>query len=300
MGPLIRLLWTCEFDEKPAMGYVYDGIYRARKGIKELFKHRKNLYKPYTSIIKDWWNRTLRIGIHVLTYWLNPAFQFSEQNLCQKLEVQRGILDLIERQTLFKSNDLMEEKRIFRERQKTFGRSLALTTCKTTALDEWWKFFGCDVSNLQKLAIRIPSQTSSGCERNWSVFECIHTKKRNRLEYQRLNDLVYVHYNLRLQHRLFSKSRSYDPVDCESIDKTEFWVVEEEQEGELDYDELENRLEEQPRVGEQSTNLSKDDDQDDVMINEDSDFGMVGVQEMPSNNLDEEDWLPSPPQPPRN
>ena len=43
-----------------------------------------------------------------------------------------------------------------------------------------------------------------------------------------------------------------------------------------------------------------DDDQDDVMINEDSDFGMVGVQEMPSNNLDEEDWLPSPPHPPRN
>ena len=70
-------------------------------------------------------------------------------------------------------------------------------------IDEWWKFFGCDVPNLQKLAIRILSQTASfsGCERNWSVFERIHTKKRNRLEYQRLNDLVYVHYNLRLQHR---------------------------------------------------------------------------------------------------
>ena len=57
--------------------------------------------------------------------------------------------------------------------------------------------------------------------------------------------------------RLSSKNRSYDPVDCESIDKTDFWVVEEQQERELDYDELENMLEEQPRVGEQSTNLSK-------------------------------------------
>ena len=95
IGPLIRLLRICDSDEKPAMGYVYDGIYRARKGIKELFKHRKNLYKPYTSIIKDRWNRTLRTGIHVLAYWLNPAFQFSEQNLCQKLEVQRGILDVM-------------------------------------------------------------------------------------------------------------------------------------------------------------------------------------------------------------
>ena len=40
----------------------------------------------------------------------------------------------------------------------------------------------------------------SGCERNWSVFERIHTERRNRLEYQRLNDLVYVHYNLWLKN----------------------------------------------------------------------------------------------------
>ena len=45
------------------------------------------------------------------------------------------------------------------------------------------------------------------------------------------------------------QKRSYDPVDYESIDKTEFWVVEEEQEGELDYEELEEELEELPIHG---------------------------------------------------
>jgi len=39
--------------------------------------------------------------------------------------------------------------------------------------------------------------------------------------------------------------RSYDPIDYECIDKTDFWVVEEEPEGELDYNELENMIEEQ-------------------------------------------------------
>lgn len=70
-------------------------------------------------------------------------------------------------------------------------------------LNDWWKLFGIDAPYLQKLAIRILSQTasSSGCERNWSVFERIHTQRRNRLEHQRLSDLVYVHYNLRLQNR---------------------------------------------------------------------------------------------------
>ena len=70
-------------------------------------------------------------------------------------------------------------------------------------IDEWWRLFGHSAPNLQKIAIRVLSQTasSSGCERNWSFFERIHTKKRNRLEHQRLNDLVYVTYNLRLQNR---------------------------------------------------------------------------------------------------
>ncbi|XP_052622528.1 uncharacterized protein LOC111921122 [Lactuca sativa] len=45
--------------------------------------------------------------------------------------------------------------------------------------------------------------------------------------------------------RLKVDMRSYDPVDYENIDKTEFWVVEEEREGELNYDDLENMLDEQ-------------------------------------------------------
>lgn len=71
--------------------------------------------------------------------------------------------------------------------------------------DQWWESYGCGAPNLQKLAIRVLSQTcsSSGCERNWSVFEHIHSKKRNRLEHQKLNDLVYVRYNLRLQQRYY-------------------------------------------------------------------------------------------------
>ncbi|KAL4576037.1 hypothetical protein LXL04_012127 [Taraxacum kok-saghyz] len=72
----------------------------------------------------------------------------------------------------------------------------------------------------------------------------IHTKQRNRLEHQRLSDLVFVHYNLRLQNRFKVDKKAYDPIDYENIDKTDFWVVQEEPEGELDYNELENMLQE--------------------------------------------------------
>ncbi|CAL9083741.1 unnamed protein product, partial [Musa acuminata var. zebrina] len=56
---------------------------------------------------------------------------------------------------------------------------------------------GNSTPNLQKFAVKVLSLTcsASGCERNWSVFEHIHSKRRNRLEHQRLHDLVYIKYN---------------------------------------------------------------------------------------------------------
>ncbi|XP_028086889.1 uncharacterized protein LOC114287651 [Camellia sinensis] len=102
---------------------------------------------------------------------------------------------------------------------------------------------------------------------NWSVFERIHTKKRNRLEHQRLNDLVYIHYNLRLKNRHFNNMKNYDPVDIESIDKTEFWIVEDEEEPPLlDFDELEQML-----------YPEKDDGEDVVLeVGDDIDLGSFG------------------------
>ncbi|CAD6264359.1 unnamed protein product [Miscanthus lutarioriparius] len=50
------------------------------------------------------------------------------------------------------------------------------------------------------MATRILSLTSSssGCERNWSRFEGVHTKKRNRLTTAHLNKLVYIQFNSKL------------------------------------------------------------------------------------------------------
>ncbi|CAL0322859.1 unnamed protein product [Lupinus luteus] len=94
---------------------------------------------------------------------------------------------------------------------------------------------------VSQLAIKILSQTtsSSGCERNWSVFERIHTTKRNKLEHKRLNDLVYVHCNLGLKDRAINKRIILDPVDYESMENIEFGITEEEETPLIDYDEIE-------------------------------------------------------------
>jgi hypothetical protein len=70
---------------------------------------------------------------------------------------------------------------------------------------DWWTSYGGQCKELQKIAIKIVSQccSSSGCERNWSTFALVHTKLRNRLGYEKLDRLVYVHYNLKLLIQLF-------------------------------------------------------------------------------------------------
>ena len=64
----------------------------------------------------------------------------------------------------------------------------------------WWEWYGSGAPELQNFAMRILSQgaSASACERNWSSFDHIHSKKRNRLSSQKLEDLVYVRSNLQL------------------------------------------------------------------------------------------------------
>ena len=93
--------------------------------------------------------------------------------------------------------------------------------------DSWWNMFGFDTLNLQNVSICILSHpcNSFGCERNWSMFEHIHSKKRNRLTVERMNDLVYVHYNLRLRYR---KAFDHDntPICLEEVDPQSEWISE--------------------------------------------------------------------------
>eukprot|EP00253_Pinus_taeda_P014623 PITA_14623 len=113
----------------------------------------------------------------------------------------------------------------------TFGKNLAKMARDVDQPAHWWESFGGQCAQLQRFAIRVLSQTcsASGCERNWSVFERIHTKKRNRLEQKRLNDLVFVQYNLRLRRsQMMSKSPDLDRIVLDAIDPTLEWVEETE------------------------------------------------------------------------
>lgn len=64
----------------------------------------------------------------------------------------------------------------------------------------WWGVVGKSAPDITALATRILAQdcSASACERNWSTWSLMHTKRRNRLTVPQLNRLVYCTTNLRL------------------------------------------------------------------------------------------------------
>ncbi|XP_028126818.1 uncharacterized protein LOC114323418 [Camellia sinensis] len=135
--PLMRLLRIVDGDEKPSMGYVYEGMYRAIKGITDIFKRNKRLYRPYTTIIKTRWDNQLQKNIHAAAYWLNPTFQYDKASFCKKPEAMNNVLDVIETKATSSKTKLMNELRLFRDRQDSSGKELAFTISKKTQPDEW-------------------------------------------------------------------------------------------------------------------------------------------------------------------
>ncbi|XP_016192904.1 uncharacterized protein LOC107633819 [Arachis ipaensis] len=46
VGPLIKLLRLVDADDKPSLGYVYEGMLRAEDAIKQMFRQSKTAYQP--------------------------------------------------------------------------------------------------------------------------------------------------------------------------------------------------------------------------------------------------------------
>ncbi|KAH1192481.1 hypothetical protein GmHk_19G053708 [Glycine max] len=80
--------------------------------------------------------------------------------------------------------------------------------------------FGDGCPELKWFAICVLSLTCSsfGCEQNFSSFEMVHTKRRNHLHQKKMNDLVYVMYNLKLKSRKIRKTVDLSFEDMESND----------------------------------------------------------------------------------
>ncbi|KAF3780840.1 hypothetical protein EJ110_NYTH38321 [Nymphaea thermarum] len=202
--PLVKVPRLVDSEDRPSIGYLYESMDRAKEAIRDNMKGKKKLYMPIWKIIDERWSGQLHRPLHATAYYLNPAVRYLPTYKKDR-EVEYGMLDCID--VLVSDSEEQDAIHMSINKYDTTSGTMARDTavrCRTTMRpDLWLERFGPDCPELRKLAIRILSQTCSatGCERNWSVFQHIHSKKRNRLEHKRLNDLVYVRYNMKVRQR---------------------------------------------------------------------------------------------------
>ncbi|KAK3024556.1 hypothetical protein RJ639_043496 [Escallonia herrerae] len=185
--PLVRVLRLTDGDKKPSMGYLYEAIDKAKETIKSNLKNRLSFYMPVLRVIDARWDKQLSSPLHSAGCFLNPRIFFKPSFKKQK-EVTRGLLSTT---TALVPDDYMQDLissqlEEYKQATSDFGMPIAVRQHEKLNMVAWWEKFGNNCPNLQKFAIRVLSQCTSAtrCERNWSVFEFIHSKKRNRLEHK--------------------------------------------------------------------------------------------------------------------
>eukprot|EP00253_Pinus_taeda_P034765 PITA_34765 len=185
--PLVKVLRLVD-GEKPAMGYLYEAMDRAKESIRAYYDDKGNegFQKQLllSEVIDEQRNNALHRPIHVAGIYLNPAF-FYPCGFLFDAEIMDGSLTCVQRmvRSPVERAEISKEMEIYRMAGGTFSFEMVVVNRKTKMPDAWWIHYGAKVPHLRKLAILILNQTcnSSGCERNWNVFEKIHNKKRNKL-----------------------------------------------------------------------------------------------------------------------
>ncbi|KAK9698038.1 hypothetical protein RND81_08G078200 [Saponaria officinalis] len=227
-GPLVKVLRMVDGDKKPAMRYIYEAMDRAKEAIASSFGSREDEYMEAFKMIDQRWDCQLHRPLHAAGYFLNPSIYFDNRDISNCEEVMTGLYECIGR--LVPDLDIQDkignELGIYQTSGGLFGLPMAIRQRKTKSPAEWWLAYGSSTPHLKKFAVRVLSLTCSatGCERNWGIFQHLHTKKRNRLCQDRLNKMVYVKCNRSLARRC-KRSDTSDPILLDEIDESNEWLI---------------------------------------------------------------------------
>lgn len=234
VDPIMQVMHKVDSVEGLSMPSIYHDMYRAKLAIKAIHGDDERKYGPFWNVVDNHWNSLFHHPLYVAAYFLNPSYRYRSDFVAHP-EVIRGLNECIVRLEPDNGRRISASMQIseFVSAKADFGMELAVST--RTELDPaaWWQQHGINCLELQRIAIRILSQpcSSFGCEHNWSSFDQIHSRRKNHLAQKRLNDLIYVHYNLRLRERQLRRNfDDYISLDSILLERLlDDWIVETEQ-----------------------------------------------------------------------
>ncbi|KAL7174108.1 hypothetical protein ACSBR2_033376 [Camellia fascicularis] len=205
------------FDSaKAVIGEVYGQMDTMLGNIKDSLFDDLAIYDLVQQFAVARWDQ-MNIPLHCLAYvpvpkyyknsWLSqPALGgVSRKKPHSDKEVKTGYLQAVGKIVVDQNeaslirhqiNDFVSNKGVFSKPQAVKDRATM------TALSGWHMYGGAALE-LFSLAVKVLSQSvnTSCAERCWSTYSYIHNVKRNKLNVDRAEKLVFVHYNRRLLTR---------------------------------------------------------------------------------------------------
>jgi len=137
--------------------------------------------------------------VHTAAYVLHPRYQDVKHHLdipvwCDFLQVAERLLGPE------KGANAVNQFHNYRSKMGLYGTEMAQSQKCSVEPCNWWANYGCGDRELQELAMKILSQpaSASSSEQNWSQYDFVHNKRRNRLKSAVASQLVVVYTSLRL------------------------------------------------------------------------------------------------------
>ncbi|GAB2289937.1 hypothetical protein Dimus_038075 [Dionaea muscipula] len=230
--PIYKMLRFCDTD-KAINGEVYEQMDTMLGNIKDILAADPVVYYLVHNIVVERWNK-MNIPLHCLAYILVPKY-YTHSWLSQPapggvrrmkphcdVEVQKGYLDAIDKMIIDPSDATKIRHQIsdFVSDKGVFAQPQAIKDRATMHAVSWWHMYGEGAPELYSLALKLLSQgvNTSCAERCWSTYSDIHSVKRNRLNCDRAEKLVFVHYNQRLLSRYRDDYESFKNWDVYNKD----------------------------------------------------------------------------------
>ncbi|CAN1806245.1 hypothetical protein LINPERHAP1_LOCUS24614 [Linum perenne] len=217
--PVIQVLQKVHSGENPSIAFIYNDMLMAKLAIKSIHGDDACKYGPFWSVLDNHWNSLSHHPLYLAAYFLNPSFRYCSDFMVHS-EMVRGLNDCIIRLEPDNLRRISASRQIpdYNSAKGDFGTELAIST--RTALDPaaWWQQHGISCLELQRIAVRILSQTCSsfGCEHWWSIYDKVHIRRQNRIAQKKLDDLIFVHYNMRLREWQTRRSTN-DSISVDSL-----------------------------------------------------------------------------------
>ena len=129
-APLVRVLRLVDSEKKPAMGYIYEAVDRAKEAIMAAFED-KSKYKDVFDIIDRRWEVQLHRPLHAAGYYFNPEFFYDHTNISGDEEVMTGLYKVIQKMVPEEDQDNIDRQiSIYKNAGGLFGFDIAIRNRK--------------------------------------------------------------------------------------------------------------------------------------------------------------------------